>query len=65
MFVKVYDTNYFIADAKNKTVKQIFTEVFTRMNKSFVSEQEKRNIYSQITDQILEQKTVDKRHQPW
>lgn len=52
MFIKINNINYFIHNAERKSVKQIFVEIFSRMNKSFISEQEKRNIYSQITNQI-------------
>ena len=52
MFIKVDQTNYYIEEAQNKTVEQIFAEIFSRMNKQFISEQEKRYIYSQIANQI-------------
>lgn len=52
MFIKINNINYYIQNAEQKSVKQIFHEIFSRMSKSFVSEQEKRNIYSQITNQI-------------
>ena len=52
MFLKINNVYYFIQNIEQKSVKQIFAEVFSRMSKSFLSEQEKRNIYSEIVNQI-------------
>jgi len=51
MFIKIYDTNYFII-IDDKSVYDIFNEIYTRMNKEFISTKEKRKIIAEIKQQI-------------
>ena len=51
MFVKIGSINYFVI-ADNKSVQDIFQEIFCRMNRSFISEKEKREILSAIRKQV-------------
>ena len=52
MCIKLNKVNYFIADAKMKTVSQIFREIFLRMDVDYVSEQQKREYYKEIREQL-------------
>ena len=56
MFIKIDDTNYYVLNAKRKSPRKIFDEIFSRMNKTFISDNEKRRIYSLI----LQQTTLNK-----
>ena len=51
MFVKVNSTNYYI-NPENKTPIQIVDELFLRMNKEFISTQEKNSLLKKVTNQL-------------
>lgn len=57
MFIKIYNTNYFV-DTRKKSVHDIYEEIFSRMNKTFISLEEKRHIISEICKQLKENKNV-------
>jgi SpoVK/Ycf46/Vps4 family AAA+-type ATPase len=51
MFIRFNGVNYFIIPDE-KTPLEIYNELFTRMNKPFLSHKEKRKILAEITKQI-------------
>lgn len=57
MFIKINNTNYFV-DTRKKSVHDIYEEIFSRMNKTFISLEEKRHIISEICKQMAENRNV-------
>jgi len=53
MFIKIESTYYFV-NVENKSIEQIYQEIFGRMNKQFLTSQEIRKIHSDIRKQIHE-----------
>jgi hypothetical protein len=53
MFVRVNNNNFYI-NPKNKTVSEIYYEIFARMNKTKITPPEKRKIISEIKKQLHE-----------
>lgn len=51
MFIRIKDTNYFIL-IENKSPKDIYEEIFSRMNIQYISYKEKREIISSIKKQL-------------
>lgn len=51
MFFKVKGVNYFVVPDE-KSAQEIYDEIFTRMNSSFISSKEKRKLVYQIKKQL-------------
>jgi hypothetical protein len=52
MFIKIGEVNYFILDAKKKSIQMIYDEIFTRSSMSKVTPREKREMLSSIKKQV-------------
>lgn len=53
MFIRIKGINYFVIP-EEKSVQEIYEEIFTRMDSSFISNTEKRKIVYQIKKQLTE-----------
>lgn len=51
MFIKIGDTNFFVLDAKKKSTREIFDEIFMRMNRTSITDQERREMETEIRKQ--------------
>ena len=51
MFVKIDNVNYFVLE-EGKTALDVFNEIFVRMEKQYLSNEEKRKIIATIRSQI-------------
>jgi lipoate-protein ligase A len=52
MFIRINNVNYFVI-TDNKTPREIYEEIFSRMNKTYMSVREKKEMMFEITKQIL------------
>ena len=50
MFIKVYDTNYFILH--KKPIEEIYQEIIRRMNIKYIPNEMKKEMINQIRKQI-------------
>lgn len=58
MFIHINDTNYFIIP-DDKTPQQIFDEIFSRMNITFISYEDRRKMISDIKKELNKLKLME------
>jgi hypothetical protein len=52
MFIKIKSTNYFVPNADEKSVREIFEIIFCRMEKNTITSEEKIEMYKAIFEQL-------------